>query len=282
MTTVYDWLIKAKERLSSSEYFEDDINLTLKFLLESRLHFSFPLLSQNLLSKEDQTQLDSDLEELSNGKPLPHIIGEWSFYGEDFIITSDVLIPRPETELMIEEALNWLLHIPEDAQPVVYDIGTGSGIIAITIAKHLTSALIIASDISTSALSICEKNIAFHELSAKITTCLADGLPKIDDKIDLLCANLPYIPSKTVDALRVRLHEPRIALDGGEDGMHIIKKVIADSVNRMKQHSLLLFEIEAGQGQLAVSVATNYYPHSTITIMQDLSGKNRLLRIENK
>lgn len=282
MTTIGDWLNQAKARLASSTVFEDDVNLTLKFLLEARLDIKFPFSSATALSSQEETQLNKDLDELYSGRPLPYTIGEWSFYGLDFIVSSDVLIPRPETELLVEKALGWLEKCHEGHRPLVYDVGTGSGIIAITISKFHPSCFMLASDISAGALSICEQNMIFHGLQDRINLTLADGIPNREEKIDLLCANLPYIPENIVDGLQVNTFEPRLALDGGVDGLRIIEKVLAQSVSRMKQHSLLLFEIESSQGLLAQSVAAVYYPHSTISILTDLAGKNRLLSIENK
>jgi release factor glutamine methyltransferase len=280
--TIGEWLDSARKQLSSSTLFDDDIQLTLKFLLEARLDRPLFFLSDSLLSSNEKNQLDIDLEALYNGKPLPYVIGEWSFYGYEFRITPDVLIPRPETELLVEEALNWLNNNPEETTPIIYDIGTGSGIIAITLAKRFGGSDITASDISPEALNICKKNIQKHNLSHRINPILSDGIPDGQQKIDLLCANLPYIPEKKVDELRVTEYEPRLALDGGPDGLSIVSKVLSDSVTRMKPKSLLLFEIEASQKNPAIQLAEQYYPYSKITIISDLAGKDRLLRIENE
>jgi len=285
MITLGDWKSQAQKQLASSELFNDDIDLTLKFLIEARMnHSNSGIFTYNkaILTSAEQKQLNADLAELSSGYPLPYIIGEWSFYGLDFIITQDVLIPRPETELLVEEALKWLKKESPKTISAIYDIGTGSGIIPISIASHFQSCTITASDISPEALLICEKNIEQHGLMDVIRTIRTDGLPQDEEKIDLLCANLPYIPEKVVNELTVTQHEPRLALDGGEDGFRIIEKVISASVQRMNSTSLLLFEIESTQGHLAQSLAARYYPNSTIQIICDLAGKNRLLRIENQ
>ena len=282
MTTFGAWFHRAKEKLTSSSAFEDDANLTLRFLLEARLEKPFAVLQlspeTDLLNIE---QLNQDVEKLFTGTPLPYLLGEWSFYGMDFTLTPDVLIPRPETELLVEQALQWLTSYQSSRIPFILDIGTGSGIIAITLAKHIIEAQIIAADISPQALEVCRQNIKRHNVSGIVSTCLADGIPPIQQKVDLLCANLPYIPEKTLQNLPVIKHEPRLALDGGSDGLRIIEKVLANSVHLMQPTSLLLFEIEASQGESAVNLAKSYYPHSKIIMLQDLAGKDRLLRIEN-
>ena len=282
MPTVGDWFKTAKNELSSSSYFEDDAELTLKFLLESRLKRHTPFLSNDSLSEKEKSQLDIDLSELCLGKPLPYVIGEWSFYGYDFCLTPDVLIPRPETEFLIEEAIHWLKQTTVDSPRVVYDVGAGSGIIGITIAKRYRDCKVIASDISPEAVAVCEKNIQQHNISHRVTVLLADGLPKTEEKIDLLCANLPYIPEKIVDDLRVSDFEPRLALDGGPDGLRVVEQVLLESFPRMKKQSLLLFEIEAGQKQSAQKLAQEIFQNSTISVLKDLAGKDRLLRIEKK
>ena len=111
---------------------------------------------------------------------------------------------------------------------------------------------------------------------------MADGFPNQVRKIDLLCANLPYIPTQVVDELRVTNFEPRLALDGGSDGLSIVEKVLENSVHRMSKHSLLLFEIEASQREPAYKLAKQHYPKGKVTILKDLAGKVRLLRIENE
>lgn len=284
MQNVGDWLKQAQNKLFASTAFEDDVHLTLKFLLEARLDFSsFNAYRQaeSALSSSEVNRLNTDLNQLIKGVPLPYVIGEWSFYGLDFIINANVLIPRPETELLVEEAIDWLKNKSETKTPNIYDIGTGSGIIAITIAKRIKNSHITASDISRNALDVCHQNIKHYGLEKKITTLIADGIPTSKDEIDLLCANLPYIPEEIVNELKVVEYEPRLALDGGNDGLRIIEKVLSQACQRMKKHSLLLFEIEASQGLSSHELAMKYFPHSTITIVKDLAGKDRVLRIEN-
>ena len=282
MQTVGEWLYSAHAKLTTSDHFEDDVQLTLKFLLEARLHRYRPFLSDETLTPQENKQLDADLVALTQGKPLPYVIGEWSFYGYEFLLTPAVLIPRPETELLVEEALNWLETNRFEHSPRVYDIGTGSGIIAITIAKRYSDCSVLASDISPDAITVCEQNIHKHNIDNRVSAILTKNIPEGQEEIDLLCANLPYIPEKLVDELRVSVSEPRLALDGGPDGLRIIEDVLKQSTSRMSKTSLLLFEIEASQKQSALLLTEKIYPHSKISVLKDLAGKDRLLRIENK
>lgn len=282
MPTIGDWLSSAQAKLNTSNFFEDDVQLTLKFLIEARTQRYRPFISDETLTTQEQQRLDEDLFALTQGKPLPYVIGEWSFYGYDFLLTPDVLIPRPETELLVEEALNWLETNRFDHPPRVYDIGTGSGVIAITIAKRYSKCSVLASDISPGAIAVCEQNIHKHNIDNRVSAILTKNIPEGEEEIDLLCANLPYIPERLVGDLQVSKFEPRLALDGGPDGLRIIEDVLKQSVSRMNATSLLLFEIEASQKQSALLLTEKIYPHSKISVLKDLAGKDRLLRIENK
>ena len=281
MSTIGEWFAKAYSELAGAPGFDDDTRLTLKFLIEARFNFSQPFHDDILLSPAEHQQLDNDLKALGAGIPLPYILGEWSFYGLDLFVSPAVLIPRPETELLVDEALQWLHSLHEQYPPVIYDIGTGSGAIAIAIAKYFSPCTIIATDISVRALDVCNANILRHHLSSTVSPLCVDGIPKEASGIDLLCANLPYIPSKTVDEIKVTRYEPRLALDGGPNGLEIIDAVMRKSVSVMNQHSLLLFEIEERQKDQAATLAQKYFPHSTINVLKDLGNKDRLLRIEN-
>jgi release factor glutamine methyltransferase len=281
MTSIGEWLDDAYQVLSSSNDFDDDIYLTLKFLLEARLKRESHYFAEEPLPEQLKVILKDDLEALSNGVPLPYILGEWSFFGNDFILSPDVLIPRPETESLVEEALSWLSNFPINKIPTIYDIGTGSGIIAISLAKTYPKSNILASDVSVDALRICRMNLQKHKVSDIISTVEADGIPDGITTIDLLCANLPYISETSLEKLKVTKFEPRLALDGGRDGLRIIEKVLQQSLSRMNHKSLLLFEIEESQQLDALALTKHYYPESQASVLKDFAGKHRLLRIEN-
>lgn len=281
MITIGEWLENAHSKLAAAPDFDDDRPLTLKYLVEARLKLTRPLLGELAISSAERQRLDEDVSLLCDGVPLPYVMGEWSFYGLDFHITPAVLIPRPETELLVEEALHWLGGQKWLTRPNIYDIGTGSGVIAISIAKNQMPCSVTASDISPEALEVCKTNILKHGLTQTVKAVCTDGIPDDASGIDLLCANLPYIPSSTVDTLKVTRFEPRLALDGGDDGMGIIEKVLKKSAPVMNPHSLMLFEIEERQYTPAIVLAQKYFPHSTMNVLKDLGGKDRLLRIEN-
>ncbi|HSG44368.1 MAG TPA: peptide chain release factor N(5)-glutamine methyltransferase, partial [Anaerolineales bacterium] len=175
------------------------------------------------LTTEQNYQLSESLSRLESGEPFPYILGRWDFFGLEFEITPDTLIPRPETELLVEKAITWLKNNP--TQRTIADVGTGSGAIAIALATNIPDANILATDISPKALQVAIQNAEKHKVLGKINFMECDLLPE-RTSIDLLCANLPYIPTDTLHELSVFGREPTLALDGGSDGFALIRKLI--------------------------------------------------------
>jgi release factor glutamine methyltransferase len=177
----------------------------------------------------DQAQLDPEQAvcRFENGEPLPYILGHWEFLGIEFGITPEVLIPRPETELLVEKAIAWLQESP--VRRTVADVGTGSGIIAVSVAVHIPDAQVLATDISYQALRVARANARKFDVSSRIDFIQCDILPQHPDPLptqghfDLICANLPYIPTESLHRLPIYQREPTIALDGGEDGLDLLE-----------------------------------------------------------
>lgn len=210
------------------------------------------------------------------GYPLPYILGHWEFFGRTYTVTPAVLIPRPETELLVETALQ---HITKWPHPRILDVGTGSGVIAISLAAACPSARVTALDLSWPALKIAQGN-AQHHGQTHIQFLQADLLTPLQGKFDLICANLPYIPIDVVQQLPVSKWEPRLALDGGEDGMAAIKTLLQHAKDRLATPGVLLIEIEAGQGQALLSAAQHHFPRATCRLHQDLAGHSRLIEVQ--
>ena len=233
------------------------------------------------------TQLDSAnqaFSRLNAGEPLPYILGHWEFFGMDFDITPDVLIPRPETELMVEKAIKWLAASPE--RRTVADIGTGSGIIATSIAMHVPSARILATDISYAALKIAKHNAEKFHVHHRIDFLECDLLPQHIDPLpteshfDLICANLPYIPTATMKSLPIYGREPTLALDGGADGLDIYRRLLDTAPDWLAPNGMLLLEIEATQGVKALNLAYDKFSEASISLHQDYAKRDRLLEIQ--
>ena len=279
-----DWFQIARHHLKSLA-FDDDIDMTLYLLLEHHLNKSRAWLIAHqdaLLPAELIDIMNQKLDKIAAGFPLPYLLGEWGFYGFTLNINPHVLIPRPETELMADTAIRWLKHHTWQQPPMILDIGTGSGAIAIALAKHVERAHIFASDISLSALRLCQTNLHKLNIDNRVHLIAGDGYPPVQAKFDLICANLPYIPSAELNRLAVSKYEPRLALDGGDDGFTIIQQVFSQIANHLADTHLLLFEIESSQGELALIKAQQDFPYSKIEIMKDLAGNDRLLSIEKQ
>jgi release factor glutamine methyltransferase len=230
------------------------------------------------IDADQQKKLTENIHQLEAGIPLPYVIGHWEFFNLDFTINRSVLIPRPETEFLVEKSLEWLKSHPEDRR--VLEIGTGSGCIAVSLAAHLPDLQITATDISKPALQVAQYNAARHNLGDKITFCHADLLPPPGLNFNLICANLPYIPAETLRGLEVYGREPTLALDGGPDGLSLISRVVRHAGGILAPGGILLLEIEASQGKTAIELAEEHFPESQIGLYPDYSGHDRLLLVQ--
>ncbi len=235
------------------------------------------------LTESELASVKESISRLKAGEPLPYILGHWEFYGLDFNLTPDVLIPRPETELLVERAITWLKASPE--RRTIADIGTGSGCISIAIAKTISDAIVTATDISMQALKVARQNALKHDVTRRVSFVQCDLLPYHPDPLptslhfDLICANLPYIPTDTLRGLEVYQHEPHLALDGGADGLDAIRTLLEIAPDWLAPNGLILLEIEASQGLSAVSLAYDAFDSAEIYLRRDLSGRHRLVEI---
>ncbi len=235
-------------------------------------------------------RLEKLVRRLERGEPLPYILGHWEFYGLDFDLTPDVLIPRPETELLVERAIAWLKPAEGSAEqnqsPMVADGGTGSGCIAISLARNLPNIHVLATDISQAALRVAHRNAKRHEVLSQIDFLACDILPTHVRtfsgvrQFDLLCANLPYIPSEKLRALPIYKHEPSLALDGGHDGLEPFRKLFKLVPEWMAPGGRLLLEIESTRGAAVLSLAYDAFSAASFHLHQDLAGRDRLLEIK--
>lgn len=209
--------------------------------------------------------------------PVAYLTGRKEFMGLEFSVKPAVLIPRPETELLVETALELLKEHPS---PVVVDVGTGSGAIAVSIAFYHPGAHVIATDVSTEALSVAAENARRHGLEARITFLagdLAEALPgDLAERVDLMAANLPYIPTGEMAGLPPEVRkEPAIALDGGTDGLDLYRRLVPAAAFYLARGGSLLIEIGPGQGQKALDLFAA--PGWEATLRLDLAGRERIV-----
>jgi len=230
------------------------------------------------LNREQEGELEFHLQKLIEGEPLPYITGIQAFYGLDFDVTPGVLIPRPETELLVEEAIHWLEEHPRRRS--VLDMGTGSGAIAVTLADRIPDLRVTAADISPAALEVAAKNAFKFGVAERIRIVQSDLWQQIEDSFDLIAANLPYIPSSTLQTLRVARHEPALALDGGADGLEVIRRLLDEAGSHIHSGGLILLEIEARQSESAAAMTRAKWPNASTKLITDYSNLPRLITIQ--
>jgi len=234
------------------------------------------------LTVEQRTQLDAALTRLQGGESFPYVLGHWEFFGLELAVTSDVIIPRPETELLVEKAIGWLQANP--GRRMVGDVGTGSGCIAIALAVHVPDVRVQATDISLPALEVARQNARRHNVEERIEFVQCDLLPagSRTSSIDLICANLPYIPTKTLKKLPVFGREPILALNGGRDGLDAFRRLLRIAPAWLAPNGRLLLEIESAHGVKALGLAYDAFSAAAIHLHKDLAGRDRLLEIQLK
>ena len=230
------------------------------------------------LTTDQKQTLLSSVDEYLQGVPLPYILGHWDFFGRTFTITPHVLIPRPETELLVERAIDHARKIPN---PLIADVGTGSGAIAVSLAAELPSAKIIAMDISRAALEVARKNAQQHQ-QTRIGFIQSDLMAPFQAKFDLICANLPYIPSKTLKSLPIADWEPHLALDGGKSGLDLIQCLLKQAGSRLSPSGVILLETEASLGQATLNTASDAFPAAQCQVIKDLAGHDRIVEIQRR
>lgn len=233
---------------------------------------------------EQALTFEALIKRLEQGEPLPYVIGHHEFFGLDFDISPDVLIPRPETELLVQRALDWLAGTPGRRE--VADIGTGSGCIAISIASSMPNTRVLATDISPAAIQIARGNARKIGVASQMRFELCDLLPgrgpgvETQPHLDLVCANLPYIPTAELRSLPIFAREPSLALDGGPDGLDPFRRLFSVSPQWIAPGGLMLLEIEAQSGPAVLSLAYDAFHAAAIHLHKDAADRDRLLEIQ--
>ncbi len=230
------------------------------------------------LTPQQEAILKEKLARLEKGEPLPYVLGCWEFYGLEFEVSPAALIPRPETELMVDAALNWLRSRSKAC--LMVDVGAGTGCITVALAVQAKNLAVIVADISLDALRLAQRNIRRHALQERAFCVQADLIPAIGAPYDLICANLPYIPTATLQELPISRWEPWQALDGGADGLQAIRRLLEQAPRALGPGGLALLEIEANQGEAVQILARTAFPQAEIQLTQDLAGRDRLISIQ--
>ena len=219
-------------------------------------------------------KLEEGLKRLEEGKPVQYIVGNVDFYDINLLVNKNVLIPRFETEYLVEKTINYAKKLKEPLD--ILDIGTGSGAIAITLAKHLNSK-VIATDISEKALEIAQKNAKRN--NTQITFKQSDTLKNVKGKFDIIISNPPYISKdETIDPL-VKDNEPSLALYADNKGLYFYEEILKNIKPYLKEKSIIAFEIGMTQSEDITKIAQKYLPKAKIITEQDLTKKNRYIFI---
>jgi release factor glutamine methyltransferase len=232
------------------------------------------------LSNEQTTAFSQLIHRRLNHEPTAYITGHKEFFGIDFQVSPSTLIPRPETELLVEKAIG-LANATFPQSCLIADIGTGCGAIAIAIAFHLPQAKIYATDISASALEIARGNCRQHGMSDRVTLLHGDLLCPLPEPVHLIVANLPYISESELPILppEISMFEPQIAFSGGTDGLEQIEKLLSQCGEKLLPKGAVMLEIGYEQGQTVSQLAKKYIPNARVNVLTDLAGLDRAAMI---
>lgn len=271
MKTMEQVLHEGEKRLK--EAFIEEAKLDAWYLMEYCFHInrvSFLLDKNRNVCEEKESQYISLIEKRKCHIPLQHITGEQEFMGYPFYVSEHVLIPRQDTEILVEEV------IPYVKNKKVLDMCTGSGCILISLSKESNLKKGVGADISKEALKLAEKNAKRND--SKVSFVCSNLFESINETFDVIVSNPPYIESKEIEHLmpEVRLHEPKIALDGAEDGLYFYRKIIKRAKHYLEPEGKLFFEIGYNQGK-SVSGLLEEAGYQNIHIKKDLSGLDRVV-----
>jgi release factor glutamine methyltransferase len=237
------------------------------------------------VAPEEQRRFLALIERRAHGEPVAYLVGHKEFYGLDFVVDQRVLIPRPETELLVDAALAVIRQRMADGQvPLVADIGTGSGAIPIALAvTEPRLPYLYASDISAGALAVARLNCQRHHVEDRVRLLQGDLLAPLPEPVDILTANLPYVGLEEMDVLAadVRAYEPHVALFSGPQGLDLLRRFAAETrrAGKLRPGAALLLEIGYQQREPLIALFQAIWPQAAITSMKDYSGQDRLLQI---
>ena len=216
-------------------------------------------------------------------EPVPYIVGHREFYRLDFLVDRRVLIPRPETELLVEKALDVAVRRElGKGRPLLADVGTGSGIVATSVAVNLPGGTVYATDASADALVVAAANVARHGVAARVHLLQGDLLQPLPARVHIIVANLPYVPTGRLLTLApdVAEYEPLTALDGGPDGLQVIRRLLAQAGEWLLPRGTILMEIGAEQGPEVAALGQQHHPQAQVEVLRDHAGLDRVVCVQ--
>jgi len=275
--TIKQVLSRAREILAADSI--EDSPLESELLLRHVLKIDRTELYQDFngkLSPEQEKGFWSLIERRLNREPTAYIMSHREFYGLDFYVDPSVLIPRPESELLVEKALELAR---QRAVATIADIGTGCGALAISLALSLPQTRVYATDVSNAALKVTLANCQRHGATDRIHLLAGNLLDPLPEPVDLIVANLPYVSREKLPKVNTRPFEPSLALDGGQDGLDTIRQLCTQVSDKLHPGGSLLLEIGQGQSKAVIDFLSRLFPSATIKVTPDLSSVDRVVSL---
>ena len=234
------------------------------------------------LGPDRQGTLNETVRRRASGEPLAYILGRREFYGLDFVVNRDVLVPRQETELLVDAVLDYACSKAVRRLSIA-DIGTGSGAIAITLASRLPDSTVYATDSSLGALAVARINTELHDVSTRVRLEQGDLLAALPSPVDVIVSNPPYLRTRQIPTLAPELGwEPVRALDGGADGLAVTRPLLKQAPGRLLPDGALFVEIDPPTVDLVMEMARSAFPLSSVSFQSDLMGLPRVVSIRHR
>ena len=278
--TIRDIIIKYSQELEKiSDTPRLDVELFLQKALGDVDRIYIHLNLNNELTKEQYDEFLGYINDRINGRPVAYIVGNREFMGLDFFVKEGVLIPRPDTETLVEEIIELCKNKNEEIN--IVDIGTGSGAITVSLAKYIENSRVISLDISDIPLEVGKINAVNNDVDYKIEFIKSDvfsGIKNTGKKFDIIVSNPPYIPRKDIETLhtQVKDYEPYNALEGGEDGLDFYRQITEESVEYLNQGGILAYEVGHDQAE-DVSKIMKHHGYDRIYTKKDIQGIDRVV-----
>ena len=273
--------IAAADRLDSAT---EDSRIEAEVLLRHVLGWDRARFFASLRDPVDDdtaSRLDALLRRRAGGEPLAYIVGRREFYGLDFHVDPRVLVPRPETELLVDEVIAYAGRRGGAGHISICDVGTGSGAVAVALAVHLAGATVYATDRSADAIEVARLNARRHGVSDRVRLLRCDLLDGLPSPVDVIVSNPPYVRSSEIPTLQREVRrEPRGALDGGPDGMAVMRRLFDQAPAFLRPGCFMAVEIDPRQRDAALEMAKASFGGASIACADDLAGSPRAIIVE--
>lgn len=273
------WL-RSRRRLEGASIV--DARIEAEVLLRNALGIdraTFHACPDHKLSDEDAEAFERMVERRIDGEPLSYITGHREFYGLDFVVTPDVLVPRHETEFLVQAVLEYAGSRGDHALTIV-DIGTGSGCIAVALGHHLANATVYATDVSHEALQVADESVRRHSLEERVHLRHGDLFEALDGPVDVVVSNPPYLSEDEARELPPDVRrEPSVALVAGADGMDVLRRLIVGAREYVKPGGLLALEIDPRRLEAVEGLVGRHFAGGEIGVVKDHAGLDRMVTV---